>query len=187
MWFLADHENSTHGTVRGKCVVQCLQYIPQYMCPYNYFCGYAISFQWIHVVFLPVYVRQDVFADTGLKSWPGKIDRFQNSTNSQSLCLRIIPLVGYQIRRFSLIMYHRSYICIYMVTRYSPHSLEACVKYAQRTHDAINTSLWRQNDVAVSFWRHSDVIINTVCVPPNRYLTVNIFINTLRVSYCIEC
>ena len=29
----------------------------------------------------------------------------------------------------------------------------------QRTHDAIITSLWRQNDVTRSFWRHKDVII----------------------------
>ena len=27
-----------------------------------------------------------------------------------------------------------------------------------RTHYAIITSLWRQNDVATSFWRHNDVI-----------------------------
>ena len=32
----------------------------------------------------------------------------------------------------------------------------------QRTHDAILTSLWRQNDVVTSFWRHNDVII-TLC------------------------
>ena len=30
---------------------------------------------------------------------------------------------------------------------------------AQRTHDAITTSLWRQNDVATSFWRHNNVVI----------------------------
>ena len=29
---------------------------------------------------------------------------------------------------------------------------------SQRTHDAITTSLWRQNDVATSFWRHNGVI-----------------------------
>ena len=29
---------------------------------------------------------------------------------------------------------------------------------SQRTHDAITTSLWRQNDVAKSFWRRNDVI-----------------------------
>ena len=29
----------------------------------------------------------------------------------------------------------------------------------QRAHDAIITSLWRQNDVATSFWRHNDVVI----------------------------
>ena len=28
----------------------------------------------------------------------------------------------------------------------------------QRAHDAIITSLWRQNDVSTSFWRHNDVI-----------------------------
>ena len=33
---------------------------------------------------------------------------------------------------------------------------------SQRAHDAIITSLWRQN-VAMSFWRHSDVIF-TSCV-----------------------
>ena len=30
---------------------------------------------------------------------------------------------------------------------------------SQRTHDAIITSLWRQNDVMTSFWRNNDVII----------------------------
>ena len=34
---------------------------------------------------------------------------------------------------------------------------------SQRAHDAITTSLLRQNDVATSFWRHNDVII-TSCV-----------------------
>ena len=29
---------------------------------------------------------------------------------------------------------------------------------SQRAHDAIITSLWRQNDVATLFWRHNDVI-----------------------------
>ena len=29
----------------------------------------------------------------------------------------------------------------------------------QQAHDAIITSLWRQNDIATSFWRHNDVII----------------------------
>ena len=29
---------------------------------------------------------------------------------------------------------------------------------SQRTHDAITTSLWRQNDVAKSFWRRNGVI-----------------------------
>ena len=31
--------------------------------------------------------------------------------------------------------------------------------YRKRAHDAIITSLWRQNDVATSFRRHNDVII----------------------------
>ena len=30
---------------------------------------------------------------------------------------------------------------------------------SQRTHDAITTLLWRQNDVTTSFWRHNDVVI----------------------------
>ena len=33
----------------------------------------------------------------------------------------------------------------------------------QRAHDAMITSLWRQNDVVMSFWRHNDVII-ALCV-----------------------
>ena len=35
---------------------------------------------------------------------------------------------------------------------------------SQRAHDAIMTSLWRQNDVATSFWRHNEVIFAS-CVP----------------------
>ena len=31
--------------------------------------------------------------------------------------------------------------------------------FSQRTHDAITTLLWRQNDVAPSFWCHNDVVI----------------------------
>ena len=34
-----------------------------------------------------------------------------------------------------------------------------CVVICQRTHDAITTSSWRQNDVAPSFWRHNDIVI----------------------------
>ena len=30
---------------------------------------------------------------------------------------------------------------------------------SQRTHDAIMTSLLRQNNVATSFWRNNDVVI----------------------------
>ena len=31
-------------------------------------------------------------------------------------------------------------------------------EHSHRKHDAIISSLWRQNDVATSFWRHNDVI-----------------------------
>ena len=37
--------------------------------------------------------------------------------------------------------------------------LFVCVVICQRTHDAITTLSWRQNDVAPSFWRHNDIVI----------------------------
>ena len=40
----------------------------------------------------------------------------------------------------------------------------------QRTHDAIITSLWRRNDVAMSFWRHNHVIIESCAVGKQYYM-----------------
>ena len=43
------------------------------------------------------------------------------------------------------------------------HSGSAEIEVSQRAHDAIITSLWRQNDAPTSFWRHNDVILSS-CV-----------------------
>ena len=40
---------------------------------------------------------------------------------------------------------------------------------SQRAHDAIITSLWRQNDVARSFWHHANDVIYVVCGTSTSY------------------
>ena len=48
----------------------------------------------------------------------------------------------------------------------------------QRTHDAIITSVWGQNDVATSFWRHDDVTFAS-CVRGGAGSLLNAFSNWL--------
>ena len=71
--------------------------------------------------------------------------------------------------------------CVVSVVRSGCNTTES----SQRTHDAMITSLLRQNDVATSFWRNNDVII-TSCVHWN----VSFFLATANIRDCVcpeEC
>ena len=115
------------------------------------------------------------------------VDQFQ-IWSSHSLILEvqiIIDIIYQSIMRMLIYFHSMSLRCSYMIFSVAylyrllrglmlsaiPRYIQRCVVgslhisgiSSQRAHDAIITSLWRQNDVATSFWRHNDVIC-TSCV-----------------------